>query len=160
MWEVLGRRKRIRKVPAYLQNYALLTFAEAVSASDKDKWLEAIQDEKDSLEKNQTWILVNREEALTNKILTNKWVFKQKDDGRYRARLVIRGFEQEYGLNHEETFSPVINSSSMRIIFALAAAKDYRIIKFDIKTAFLYGEIDEDIFMELPEGYKKTGKIC
>ncbi|CAB3232793.1 unnamed protein product [Arctia plantaginis] len=55
--EVLGRRKRIRKVPAYLQNYALLTFAEAVSASDKDKWLEAIQDEKDSLEKNQTWIL-------------------------------------------------------------------------------------------------------
>ncbi|CAB3252481.1 unnamed protein product [Arctia plantaginis] len=55
--EVLGRGKRIRKVPAYLQNYALLIFAEAVSGSDENKWLEAIHDEKDSLEKNQTWIL-------------------------------------------------------------------------------------------------------
>lgn len=158
--EELGRGKRLKRAPLYLQNYVLLTYTEALSGPNKDKWIEAIQDEKNSLDKNHTWELVDRHSAGNNKILTNKWVFKQKDDGRFRARLVIRGCEQEYGLNYEETFSPVINSSSMRIIFGLAAVRDYRIIKFDIKTAFLYGDIQEDVFMELPEGYEQTEKIC
>uniref|UniRef100_A0A0A9ZCT1 Retrovirus-related Pol polyprotein from transposon TNT 1-94 n=1 Tax=Lygus hesperus TaxID=30085 RepID=A0A0A9ZCT1_LYGHE len=95
-----GRGKRKKKVPQYLQNnYALLIYTGAVTGPDKDEWVEAINDEKKSLEKNQTWKL---ESVSNNKILTNKWVFKQKEDGRYRARLVVRGCQQKYVLNYDE----------------------------------------------------------
>lgn len=94
------------------------------------------------------------------KILSNKWIFKLKDDGRYKAR-IIRGCEQKYGLDYEETFSPVISMSSLRMVLALPVQKMQVVETFDVKTAFLNGTLIGDVYMEIPEEYnKKHGKIC
>ncbi|UYV69724.1 hypothetical protein LAZ67_7000471 [Cordylochernes scorpioides] len=96
--------------------------------------------------------------ASNKKILTSKWLFKVKEDGRYKARLVVRGFKQEAGIDYDETFSPVISTVSLRIYFALMAKKKFAFKTFYIKTSFIYGFLDEEIYVQLPEGYK--GNIC
>ncbi|XP_011699846.1 PREDICTED: uncharacterized protein LOC105457091 [Wasmannia auropunctata] len=131
--------------------------------SEKERWLEAIEEEKKSLKHNKVWTLVPREEAREKekRILSNKWIFRVKDDGRYKARIVVRGCEQKYGFDYEETFSPVVNMSSLRLVLALAVQKMKVIEKFDVKTAFLNGNLSEDIYMEIPERFsKKSDKIC
>ena len=138
----------------------MLTYAEAVSGVDKERWKKAIEEEKSSLRINKTWELIDRNEIKNTKILTSKWIFKVKEEGKYKARLVVRGCEQKEGIDYEEIYSPVINSAPLRMVLALAAVKDYYIVKFDIKTAFLYGEIQEEIYMRLPEGYEEQDKIC
>lgn len=154
------RPKRNIKLPGKLNDYVMLTYQEAVNSTEKDKWLHAIDEEKASLEKNNTWNYINQNEVQEHNVLTSKWVFKIKDDGKYKARLVIRGFEQQYGIDYQETFSPVVNMTCLRILFALAANKNFFIKKFDIKTAFLYGELSEQIYMEVPEGYDEKNKVC
>lgn len=106
--------------------------------------------------------MVNIEEANGRRILTTKWVFTIKEDGRYRARLVVRGGEQEKeSFDYENIYSPVVNNNSLRVLIAIAASRNYHITKFDIETAFLHGELQEDIYMYLSEGYRQeTGKIC
>lgn len=137
-----------------------LTFQQAISGPEKEEWKKAIQLEKESLKENNTWKIVNSIEAEGKKILSNKWIFKTKEDGRKKARLIARGFEQTYGIDYEDTFSPVVNNSSLRILFALSAKEDYHIITFDIKTAFLYGKLDEAVFTHPLEGYNYGNKIC
>lgn len=158
--EDLGRGKRKKKTPSKLKDYVYLIYKEATTGVDKEKWIRAIEDEKKSLEENSTWTIIDRAEAKNNRILTNKWVFKIKDDGRYKARLVVRGCEQRHGIDFEETFSPVVSSSSLRTLLALATKRRDHIVKFDIKTAFLYGDLKEQIFMELPKGYDYDNGIC
>ena len=91
-----------------------------------------------------------------------KWVFKikRRADGsidRYKARLVAKGYSQLYGIDFTETFAPVVRFSSLRAILAIAAAADYEIHQMDVKTAFLNGDLDEDIYMEQPEGHRAVG---
>lgn len=164
------RRGRKVKIPERLKEYelnmedeALLTYQEAITGSDKEQWVKAINEEKESLNKNQTWTYVDRNAVKDKKILTSKWVFRIKDDQKYKARLVIKGCQQKSGIDYKETFSPVVNISSLRILFALAVKNDMTIVKFDIKTAFLYGSLSEDIFMYIPESYENDNnkaKIC
>ncbi|PNF28203.1 hypothetical protein B7P43_G07600 [Cryptotermes secundus] len=71
------------------------TYGECMESEDSEKWKKAIKEEKDSLYQKKTWIYVNREKAMAKKILTSKWVFKIKDDGRHKARLVVRGCQQK-----------------------------------------------------------------
>ncbi|KAK9879752.1 hypothetical protein WA026_006815 [Henosepilachna vigintioctopunctata] len=154
----LGRKINKSK---YYDDYVMLTYNEAMQSGDRDRWKEAIEDEKGSLEKNQTWEYIDKREVKGTKILTNKWVFKIKDDGTYKARLVVRGCQQQKGLDYTEVFSPVVNISSLRMILAVSVKRSFKLKKFDIKTAFLYGKITEDIYMNIPEGYdKQEGKIC
>jgi hypothetical protein len=82
--------------------------------------------------------------------------FKTNADGsrRYKARLVVRGFEQREGIDFEETFAPVAKFPTVRIMFALAAHFDWDIEQMDVKTAFLYPEIDEEVYIKMPEGYR------
>lgn len=103
---------------------------------------------------------VNRAEAGNKNILSSKWIFKTKGNGQNKTRLVIRGCEQNFGEDFEDVFSPVVNSCSLRILFAVVAKKNFQIITFDIKTAFLYRNLEKDICMQLPEGYNCGGKIC
>lgn len=145
----------------FLAECALLTYEKAVASSEKEKWLEAIEEEKKSLEKNGTWELVDEKEAQGRKLLTSKWVFAKKADGRYKARLVARGFEQKYKVDYEETYSPVVNSVSLRSLLSIAAQKRLKLRQFDIKTAFLHGNLNEKIYMQIPKGYPDNkGKVC
>ncbi|CAB3257951.1 unnamed protein product [Arctia plantaginis] len=148
------RSQRTRKIPEKLKDYVLLTYKEATTGIEKENWEKAIDSEKESLKKNKTWSLIDISEAGSKKILTNKWIFRVKDDGTYKARLVVRGFEQR-GIDFDEIYSPVVSQSTLKSLFAIAASKNSEIVTFDVKTAFLYGELDDDIFMYIPDGYDK-----
>ena len=94
-------------------------------------------------------------------IIKNKWVFKIKHDKngkptRYKARLVAKGYSQIQGINYDETFSPVARYNSIRTILAIANELDFDIHQMDVKTAFLNGNIDADVYMEQPEGFINT----
>lgn len=151
--EEQGRGKRVKRVPEKYKNFVLLTYNEAMKSHKKEKWMEAINQEIQSLKQNKVWEVVNQEEAKGHKILTNRWVFRVKDDGTYKARLVIRGNEQQ-DVDYDEIFSPVASMSAIRTLLALSAAKNFQLMTFDVKTAFLNGELreDENIFMRVPSG--------
>ena len=140
---------------------SLMTYEECIKDKNKDRWMEAINEEKKSLAENHTWKLVDEEKAAGKEALTSKWIFKIKDDGRYKARLVVRGCQQKEGvLDYKETFSPLVETNSLRLLFALAAKENLNIMTFDIKTAFLHGELEEEIYIKIPEGYNAPGKVC
>jgi hypothetical protein len=115
---------------------------------------------------NQVWNLVDPPYGV--KPIECKWVYKKKKDmdGNihvYKARLVAKGFRQVQGVDYDETFSPVAMLKSIRIILAIAAYYDYEIWQMDVKTAFLNGNLEEDVYMIQPEGFidpKNAGKIC
>lgn len=140
------------------------TYEQAMKSDESKQWEQAMDDEFASLVKNQTWILVNPPDD--QKVIDNRWVYKIKfrTDGsieRFKARLVVRGFTQEYGIDYRETFSPVVKFTSIRAILALAASKRMTLRQFDVKTAFLNGDLEEDVFMKQPIGYDDgSGRVC
>jgi hypothetical protein len=128
------------------------------NASD---WIEACRYEISALEKNHTWELVDLPDG--RKAIRSKWVFKLKIDGRHRARLVAKGYTQIPGIDFDETFSPVACFESIRLLLALAALEDWEIHQLDVKSAFLNGVLEEEIYMEQPEGFIIAGqenKVC
>lgn len=155
------RSEREKKAPKRYGDYVmLLTYQQAITGPDRIKWKEAIKEEKDSLKKNNTRKVVDKEKAGNKKILSSKWIFKEKDNGQSKARLVIRGCEQRHGIDFKDVFSSVVNNCSLRILFATAVKKNYQIVTFAIKTAFLYGKLDEEVYMQPPQGNDYGGKIC
>lgn len=139
----------------------------ALSSPQKDKWIESMQREHDSLIQNNTWVLVRL--PTGRKALSCKWVFRVKylSDGtieKYKSRLVIKGFLQREGIDYNEIFSPVIRMEALRLMLAIATILDLEIHQMDVATAFLNGEIDtvEPIFMKQPEGFHKGDKdqVC
>jgi hypothetical protein len=85
--------------------------------------------------------------------ITCKWVFKVKSSGRYKARLVARGYTQVYGQDYFETYAPVARLTSIRTLLAVAARYKLHVHQIDVKTAFLYRDLDEEIYIEQPPGY-------
>jgi hypothetical protein len=131
-------------------------YQEAMKGSNSDKWKEAMKDEMKALERNATWDLV--EIPRDRKIVGCKWVYKLKkgvDDkvDRYKSRLVAKGYSQKEGIDFHEIFSPVVKTVSIRIVLALVALLDLELEQLDVKTAFLHGDLDEEIYMEQPEGF-------
>ncbi|GKC12161.1 putative retrotransposon protein [Tanacetum coccineum] len=127
-----------------------------VRRSESDKWLDAMNAEMQSMKDNQVWPLV--ELPPNGKTVGNKWLFKKKTDmdsnvHTYKARLVAKGFTQTYRVDYKEMFSPVADIRAIRILIAIAAFYDYKIWKMDVKTAFLNGYLDEDIYMVQPQGF-------
>ena len=139
------------------------TIDEALSGPDRDSWRAAINSEYKSLIKNGTWKEVA---SLPNgrKALPCKWVFKIKLNSqggieRYKARLVIKGFKQIEGLDYTETFAPVAKFSTIRLMLAVTASLDLEVEQMDFSTAFLNGDLDEEIYMTGPSGTEVQGKI-
>ncbi|GJZ83098.1 retrotransposon protein, putative, ty1-copia subclass [Tanacetum coccineum] len=133
---------------------------------DKVIWQGAMDEEMNSMKVNEVWIEVDP--PSNAKVVRSKWLFKKKTDmdgevHTYKARLVAKGCTQTYGIDYEETFSPVADIRAIRILIAIAAYYDYEIWQMDVKTAFLNGRLDEDIYMEQPEGYvnpKYPNRVC
>ncbi|KAK8656739.1 hypothetical protein V6N13_098677 [Hibiscus sabdariffa] len=142
------------------------TYQEAVSSPDSKKWLEAMRSEMDSMSDNQVWTLVEPPEGI--KPIGCKWVFKKKTDmdgnvQTYKGRLVANDYRQIHGIDYDETFSPVAMFKSILILLAIAAFHDYEIWQMDVKTAFLNGKLEEDVYMTQTEGFvtlENAGKVC
>jgi hypothetical protein len=137
------------------------SYSEAMRSADMDQWSEACQYEIDTLAKNSTWELVDLPPG--RKAVKSKWVFKLKADGRYCGHLVAKGFTQIPGVDFDETFSPVARFESLRMLLALAALEDWHIHQMDVKSVFLNSVLDEEIFMEQPQGFITTGsetQVC
>lgn len=161
------RNKKTKEYEDYILYHSeLLTdpcsFQEAMKSSEKLKWKEAMDEEYQSLVKNKVWELVER--PKDRKIVQCKWVFTVKNDVngeiKHKARLVARGFNQKYGEDFTETFSPVVRNSTVRLLFALSVNLNLEINHIDVTTAFLNSELIETIFMTQPEGYEINNKVC
>nr|KAJ0195739.1 hypothetical protein LSAT_V11C700362240 [Lactuca sativa] len=136
------------------------TFSEAVASRDVHFWKEAIHDEIDSIMYNNTWILADLPPGC--KALGCKWILKRKMkvDGtidKYKARLVIQGFRQKEGIDFFDSYALVAIISTIRLLLALAAIHNLVTHQMDVKTAFLNGDLDEEIYMKQPEGFVMPG---
>ena len=137
------------------------TAEEAFVSPEKKMWIEAMNKEMKSLEANNVYDLV--ELPRDRKMVGSKWVFKRKlkEDGsveRYKARLVAQGFLQRAGQDYDETFCPVVRFESIRSILAMAAQKGLIVHQMDVTSAFLNGNLDEEVYMAQPEGFEVKGK--
>lgn len=140
-----------------------LTVEEAMSRHDSESWKSAMDEEFASLQENKTWELCDL--PPDRKPLGCKWVFKTKRDVngsvlRHKARLVIQGFLQRKGIDYEETFSPVIRYNSIRFLLALSAKFDLDLSQMDAVTAFIQGDVSEEIYMVQPKQYRQGEKVC
>ena len=137
------------------------TFEEAMRSPHASKWLEAMEDEMRSMNTNKVWEL--EEIPKGAKTVGCKWVYKTKCGSkgnvqRYKARLVAKGFTQREGIDYNETFSPVSCKDSFRIIMALVAHYNLELHQMDVKTAFLNGDLYENVYMAQPKGFVMEGK--
>ena len=127
------------------------TYHEAMMSPDSEKWLQAMKSEMQSMYNNQVWNLVDPPEGA--KVIGYKWVHNIKHAMTFKSRLVAKGFKQTHGIDYDETFSPVVMLKSIRILLAIATYYDYEIWKMDVKTAFLNGNLLEDVYMTQLEGF-------
>jgi len=125
-------------------------------ADSKKRWLESCLEELKSLKDRDVYEIVDLPKE--RKVVKNCWVFDIKPDGRYRSRLVAKGFSQVEGIDFDELFSPVVCYETVRLLLAVVALKDLDIQSVDVKTAYLYSDLDKEIYMEQPEGFKLPGK--
>ena len=136
-----------------------ITYMDAMQRPDSEKWFETMKFEMESMKVNDVWTLVNPPERV--KPIRCKWFFKRKrgTDRKvetYKAHLVDKGYHQHYGIDYNETFSPVIMLKSIRIMLAVAIHLDYEIWQMDVKTAFLNGELTEEVYMIQLERFTST----
>jgi len=132
-------------------------YTEAINCSEASKWAGAIKEELDAHAKNRTWRVVKQGRDMN--VVSTKWIFTKKRDEhgnvkRYKARLVARGFTQQYGIDYRETFAPVMKSKSLKLSIALSSTTKTKrkLAQLDVKTAFLNAEVKEDIYISPPEG--------
>jgi hypothetical protein len=144
----------------YLVDDTPKTLSEAYASLDAEYWKEADCNEMDSILINGTWELCNL--PVECKPVGCKWIFKKKmkPDGtidKFKVRLVVKGFTQKEGEDYFDTYSPVVRMTTICMLVALAACRDLLIHQMDVKTAFLNGELDEEIYMNQPDGFVAPG---
>ena len=136
------------------------------TAKQDPKWREAMIEELEALKKNKTWVLTTL--PAGKKAVSCKWIYtvKQNPEGkveRYKARLVARGFSQTYGIDYDETFAPVAKMNTVRILVSCAANFGWKLHQLDVKNAFLHGDLQEEVYMEIPPGFgtsETMGRVC
>nr|KYP41832.1 Retrovirus-related Pol polyprotein from transposon TNT 1-94 [Cajanus cajan] len=131
-----------------------------------EHWTQAMKEEMNALERNSTWEIVDK--PRDKKAIGCRWIFtvKHKADGtieRYKARLVAKGYTQTYGIDYKETFAPVAKMNTVRVVLALTAHFGWDLHQLDVKSAFLHGNLEEEVYMEIPQGFKvqnERNKVC
>lgn len=131
------------------------------NSEHKIEWTKAMKEEMDSLDKNETWVICELPKG--RKAIGCKWLYKVKTDlngevDRFKARLVVQGFSQKFGIDYDEVFAPVVKQSTLRILLSIASFKKLKVYQFDVKTAFLNGILNEEIYMKQPPGFEIKGK--
>jgi histone deacetylase 1/2 len=129
----------------------------STEAFDDARWKTAMDEEYSALMKNQTWHLVPY--VCGQNVIDCKWVYKvkRKADGtvdRYKARLVAKGFKQRYGIDYEDTFSPVVKAVTIRLVLAIAVSRGWRLRQLDVKNVFLHGVMEEEVYTRQPPRYE------
>ena len=177
---------RVKKKPAHLEDYILsdesspeefqdctlstidyfckisnipLNYKEAMASPEKTKWQTAMEEELRALEDNDTFQIVPKE---NRQVVGGRWVYSTKTDNnnseRYKARYVAKGYLQVQDMNYSETFSPTAKMTSVRILMDLAVKENLMIHQMDVKNAYLHSDIDYDIHVQQPEGFRKYDK--
>jgi hypothetical protein len=131
-------------------------------ANKDDHWIKAMNDELDQIEKKNTWEMVQRPEGKN--IIGSKWIFKNQlnEKGQViknKARLVCKGYAKIEGLYFVETFVPVARLEAIRMFLAYACHKRFKFYQTDVKSAFINGDLSEEIYMEQPEGFKLSDNL-
>lgn len=138
-----------------------ISMSTAMASPDSDKWIEAMGSEVSSILQKKTWKLVPRSKA--HDVIGSRFVLcvkygKDGEQERRKARVVAKGYFQEYGKNYVETYAPVARIESIRLAFAIAARERMHIRQYDVTTAYLNGNLEEEVFMELPKEMKRILK--
>ena len=141
------------------------TFADAMKCPERVLWKRAVEEEIQSLHENATWEVVPL--PTDRKPVGCKWVFKRKHDSNgevtsYKARLVAQGFSQKYGTDYDEVFAPVAKQTTFRTLLSIAARRKLLVKHVDVKSAYLYGDLAETIYLKQPIGFETGGKgdVC
>ncbi|KAG8988148.1 hypothetical protein FRB90_002943, partial [Tulasnella sp. 427] len=139
------------------------TYKEAMASEQRRFWQEAMDKEMEAIEEHRTWELVERPKDAN--VVRSRWVYDLKLDEkgnveRFKARLVAKGYTQIYGIDYFETYAPVAKIPSLRMLTAIAAEFGWPIHSLDISNAYLYGKLEEKVYMELPEGVDHSGKVA
>jgi len=142
------------------------TYQEAIRSIDATFWKEAIKSEIDSPESNKIWELTDLHKDC--RPISSKWIFKKKlrSDGsinKYKAKLIIRGYDQKKGIDYFDTYSPVTRIATIRTLITLAALFNLVVHQMDVKTTFLNGDLEKETYMTQPEGCEAPGqenKVC
>jgi hypothetical protein len=118
--------------------------------------MKAMEEEINQIEKNKTWELVPR--PLNKNVIGAKWVFRNKMDesgkiSRNKARLVCKGYAQVEGIDYGENFAPIVRMESIRLFLAYTSSKNIKVYQMDVKYAFLNGDLEEEVYMEQPDGF-------
>ncbi|KAM2872438.1 hypothetical protein FF1_019953 [Malus domestica] len=137
------------------------TYMEARNGENFQSWKHAMEEEIKSMQINQVWLLVEKTNLM--KPIGCKWVYKTKRNSkgkveRFKARFVAKGFNQRERVDCNKTFSPVSSKDSLHMISTLVAHFNLEFHQMDIKTVFLNGDLEEDIYMEQPLGFVEEGK--
>eukprot|EP00253_Pinus_taeda_P035853 PITA_35853 len=130
------------------------------------KWIEAMNEEINAIERNKTWDLVELPKG--KEVIGVKWIYKTKSNAegkieRHKARLVVKGYKQQYGRDYEETFAPVARMETVKAVLSIEAQNKWKVYQMDVKSMFLNGVLMEDVYIEQPPGYEKKGqehKVC
>lgn len=169
---------RVRRPPVWMSDYVsgdslseeegmvhLALFAEFdpinyEEAVKSEKWKKAMDAEIEAIERNNTWELI--EMPPEGKVIGVKWIYKTKlnekgEVDKYKARLVAKGYSQQYGIDYAEVFAPVARLDTVRVILSLAARNGWTVYQLDVKSAFLHGELNEEVFITQPPGYEQKG---
>lgn len=158
--------------PSYLNDYVRNTvdsqsleprsFKEALNSEHSDEWKQAMKEELDSIEANNTWELVDLPQG--RKAIGSKWVYKTKRDAngnvlRHKARLVAQEFTRKFGIDYDEVFAPVARGETFRMLLSVAGSRKYYVKQYDIKSAFLNGTLEEELYMKQPPGFQEGSKV-
>ncbi|CAB0044019.1 unnamed protein product [Trichogramma brassicae] len=148
------------------------SYREAIQSEERERWTTAIQEELKSMTDNEVWTIIDKPARNLNgqklNLIDSKWVFKKKIDEKgiekFKARLVIRGFKDKNSYELKETYAPVSRLSTIRTALAVINKLNLDAVQLDVKTAFLNGNLEDEIYMEIPDGLEIEGnnrsKVC